>query len=141
MFLDRFLDWAHAGLQDDDDAQAYLHGRGISSEQWARHKLGFTHGDFDVDPSEDLMHCSDCSDREKKHLWCDVCRFRNWSSVWESEEEGSPKIRRAGRRILGSVVFPLTSYSGVIIGFQIRSIREKDPGMTSLWSVLLLLMC
>lgn len=125
MFVDRFLDWANSGLLEDDDAQAYLRGRGISSEQWSKHRLGFVHGDFEVDPGEDPAHCSDCGDRDKKHLWCDVCRFRSWSSVWEAQEDG-PKVQRVGRRIRGCVVFPLTSYSGATVGFQVRSIREKS---------------
>lgn len=129
MFVERFVDWANASLENEDEAQAYLRGRGISAEQWARHKIGYVSGDFEVDPSTDPGHGPDCFSRDKKHLRCDSCRYRAWSSLAESEDpedEDSRKVWHAGRRIRGCVVFPLTSYSGTTIGFQVRSIREKS---------------
>jgi len=125
-FVDRFLDWAHNGLLENEDAQAYLRGRGISSEQWDRHRLGFVSGGFDVDPREDPAHGDACFDREKKHLRCDICHYRSWSAVWEEQEGEERRIMRVGHRILNSVVFPLTTYTGATIGFQIRSIVEKS---------------
>ncbi|OPZ38435.1 MAG: DNA primase [Synergistetes bacterium ADurb.BinA166] len=125
MFLDQFLEWAHAGLLENEDAQSYLLGRGISRDQWASHRIGFTEGDFDVDPESHPGHSDSCSDREKKHLRCDACRYRSWSSVWESRDDEPGKTQVVGKRIRGCVVFPLTSYSGARVGFQTRSIVEK----------------
>ncbi len=125
-FLNRFLERSYDHLLDDDDAQAFLRGRGISAEQWEKHSLGYVGGFFDVSPEEDVNHNSDCGDKEKKHNWCDICRFRRWSSSWV-EVEGQPlKEQRVCGRISGGAVFPLTSYSGSVVGFQVRSIREKS---------------
>jgi len=126
MFVDRFIDWAHNCLLDNEEAQSYLHGRGISSEQWERYKIGYVSGDFDVDPSGDLDHGELCLDREMKFHWCDSCRYRNWSSSWEEVDGEFRKKQFVGRRIHGSVVFPLTSYSGNSVGFQTRSIIQKS---------------
>jgi DNA primase len=126
VFLEHFLDWAHSSLLDSDEAQAYLLGRGISREQWVRHRIGFTAGDFDLDPALHPGHSQSCRDLEKKHLRCDACRYRSWSSIWEREEEGALKTQIVGRRIRGCVVFPLTSYSGHPVGFQTRSLTVKE---------------
>ncbi len=126
MFVDRFLDWAYNGLLESEEAQAYLRGRGISSDQWERHRIGYTSGDFDVDSNEDPNHNRNCSDREAKSLWCDSCRYRSWSSKWEQVEGEPHKTQFVGRRIQGGVVFPLTSYSGSTVGFQVRSIAQKS---------------
>lgn len=152
MFVQEFVDWAHLQLQDSEEAQAYLRGRGVSKEQWARHKLGFVGGEFDVDPASYPGHGEDCKNWEKKHLWCDACHYRSWSSVWEAPAEGERKVQHVGRRIKGGVVFPLTSYSGQTVGFQIRSLERKEydtfalkrrpegyffgigPNMESIWS-------
>lgn len=127
-FVDEFVDWAHQGLLQSDEAQSYLTGRGASSDQWARHRLGFTIGDFEPEVGKDPFHRRDvCSDKELRHSWCDSCRFVRWSSSWESDEEGTPRgSRLVGRRIAGCIVFPLTSYSGSTVGFQVRSIAEKS---------------
>ena len=127
MFVDQFLDWAHDQLLASDEAQAYFRGRGVSEDQWAKHRLGFIGGDFDVDPRTDPGHDENvCHDYDKKHIWCDSCRYRGWSSAWEEQEDGGRKIQRVGRRIAGSIVFPLTSYSGQAVGFQIRSLVRKE---------------
>jgi len=126
MFVERFLEWAHQGLLQDEEAQAYLLGRGISKDQWTRHSLGYVGGDFEVDSTKDPGHSDVCSDREKKHKWCDSCRYRNWSSTWEEMVEGGPRLQLVGRRISGSIVFPLTTYSGTRIGWQIRSLKYKE---------------
>lgn len=125
MRLDHFLDWAHQGLLDSEEAQQYLLGRGISREQWTRHKLGYVAGEYDIDPATDPAHGPICSEYEKRHIWCDSCRYRSWSSVWEAPAEGERKIQHVGRGIVDSVVFPLTSYSGQVIGFQTRTIKQK----------------
>lgn len=125
MNLDHFLDWAHQGLLESEEAQSYLLGRGVSRDQWSRHKLGYVAGEYDVDCSIDPGHNSSCSDYEKRNLWCDSCRYRSWSSTWEENEDGGRKTQHVGRSIVGGVVFPLTTYSGQCIGFQTRSIREK----------------
>lgn len=124
MFIEQFLDWAHAGLLASEEAQEYLLGRGISADQWAIHRIGYVAGDFDVDPTLCSDHSASCSNRDKKHLWCDVCRYRQWSSVWVDKDGFKEQI--VGRRIRGSIVFPLTSYSGVHVGFQTRSISQKE---------------
>lgn len=124
MFVEQFLDWAHCGLAASEEAQAYLLGRGVSRDQWAMHRIGYVSGDFDADPSLCSDHSKACSDRDKKHAWCDACRYRRWSSVWEEVDGFKEQI--VGRRIRGFVVFPLTSYSGVHVGFQVRSITQKQ---------------
>jgi DNA primase len=126
MFIEQFTSWANSQLEYSDAAKEYLLGRGISKEQWAKHKLGFVGGDFDIDPSTDKDHGSTCDDYDKKYLWCDSCRYRSWSSVWEAPEDGGKKICHVGRRIIGGIVFPLTSYSQNIVGFQIRSLERKE---------------
>jgi 5S rRNA maturation endonuclease (ribonuclease M5) len=149
-FIDSFVDWAHFGLLQIEEAQSYLLSRGVSSSQWTKHKLGYVISSYSPDPSLDLGHSSNCLKQDKK-LWCDSCRFIRWSSVWEGEE-GSFKTQFIGKKIIGSVVFPLTSYSGRVTGFQTRSILEKKfdsfsilrrpdgyffgiaPNMTSIWS-------
>jgi DNA primase len=126
-FLDSFVDWAHQGLLQSDEAQEYLRGRGISSDQWTRHRLGFTIGEFEPEIGKDSHHKPDiCKDKEIRSQWCDSCRYVRWSTVWETVEENTPKVPRIGRRIAGSIVFPLTSYSGSIVGFQVRSLVEKS---------------
>jgi len=125
MFADQFVTWANGHLDQSDKAQEYLLGRGISKEQWGKHKIGFVGGEFDVDPTTFPDHSDVCSDFEKKHIWCDACHYRSWSATWEAPAEGERKVRHVGRRITGGVVFPLTSYSGKTIGFQVRSLDRK----------------
>jgi DNA primase len=124
MFLDRFIDWAHESLLENDEAQSFLRSRGSSIDQWKRHKIGYVVGDFDVDYMIYPGHSEICKDRDKKYLWCDACRYRRWSSVWEGEE-GTPKEQIVGRRITEHIVLPLTTYSGTFVGFQMRSLKEK----------------
>lgn len=124
-FPDTFIEWAHNSLSDSEEAQAYLRSRGVSPEQCVRHRLGYVGGDFDVSPSGHPGHSDDCHDREKRSKWCDVCRYRRWSSTWEGEE-GTFKEQHVGRRIAGCVVLPLTSYSGMTVGFQVRAIKDKS---------------
>src|SRR5271163_4920042 len=125
MNVDDFLGWANRNLKSSEKARDYLQGRGISEAQMEAHNLGYVAGDYDVDSSRDLGHGEQCLDKERKHLWCDSCHFRSWSSTWEGEE-GAPKERCPGRRIHDSVVFPLTSYSGTHVGFQIRHLDRKE---------------
>jgi DNA primase len=122
-FLDKFLDWAYQCLLDNESAQEYLRGRGSSAEQWARHRIGFIGGAYEVDPIRDPAHSDVC--REAKHLRCDTCRYKAWSSAWEGEED-SFKEQRVGQRIQNSIVLPLTTYAGTCIGFQVRSLVEKS---------------
>lgn len=125
MFIEQFLNWAHNNLLENEEAQSYLLGRGISREQWALHLLGFVSDDFDVDSSSYPGHSDSCLDFDKKNSWCDACRYKRWSSTWE-DSENNKKIQIIGRKIHGCVVFPLTSYSGIHIGFQVRSIHKKE---------------
>ncbi len=126
MDVDSFLLWAHHSLLESEKAREYFQGRGISMTQMEKHSLGYVAGEYSADPLADPGHKPDCDDREKKHLWCDTCRYLNWSSVWEAPEEGGPKQRVPGKRIIDSVVFPLTSYSGQRVGFQIRSLSHIE---------------
>ncbi len=124
--VDGFVDWAHSCLLDSEEAVSYLTRRGSSPDQWERHRIGYIAGDYAPDSSSDPSHNIGCADRDKRTGWCDTCRYRRWSSVWESDEEGAPKTQIVGRRHVGCVVYPLTSYSGTVVGFQTRSVKEKD---------------
>lgn len=124
--LEDFLSWASACLADSDEARSYLLGRGVSEEQRARHRVGYVGGVFVPDVASDPEHGDACGDLDRKPLWCDSCRFLRWTTTWEREEEDAPKIAHPGRRIQNSVVFPLTSYSGALVGVQVRSLVEKD---------------
>jgi len=121
-FVDHLLDWASTALLENDDAKSYLTGRCVSEEQWIRHRIGYIPDDYCADASKDPGHKSDiCNNREKKHLWCDSCRYNTWSSIWDNET----RERFIGRRIRGCIVLPLTDYTGGCIGFQIRSMVAK----------------
>lgn len=123
--VNNFVEWASSCLLDSEEGISYLTNRGSSKDQWMKHSIGFVGGDYDPDPSLDPSHNHNCSEIDKKHLWCDTCRFRYWSTLREEDEDGR-KTQTVGRRILNSVVYPLTSYSGSLVGFQTRSIREKS---------------
>jgi DNA primase len=124
-FPDSFIDWAHNALNESEEAQSYLQSRGTSAEQWKRHRIGYVSSDFEIDPSISMGHSEACSDRQKRSQWCDICRYRRWSSIWEGEE-GTLREQHVGRRIVGCIVLPLTSYSGMTVGFQVRSIQNKS---------------
>lgn len=125
-FVDEFIDWSHFNLFDNDDAITYLRGRGVSEDQCIRHKIGYVISDFSIDPKLDSNHTELCQFKEHKGSWCDSCRFARWSSAWV-ETEGEPlKTPIMGRRIIGHIVLPMTSYTGSIVGFQTRSIVGKD---------------
>lgn len=124
--IESFLRWAHSGLMQGDRGKEYLLGRGISESQMISHDLGYIHGDYEADSSLDPGHGENCGDKEKKHVWCDSCHFRSWSSEWITPEDGGSRVQAPGRRIQGSIVFPLTSYSGVRVGFQIRHLDRKE---------------
>lgn len=109
--VDRFIDWANAELGHYDRAMEYIRSRGVSQNQINRHRLGYVSGCYHADVSLDPDHVQEsCS--------CDSCRLNKWSASYES---GSMNV---GARITNSVVLPLTSYSGVTVGFQIRSLDE-----------------
>lgn len=123
-FINRFVEWSHQCLLDNELAQQYLLGRGVSKDQWSRHRLGYVGGHFDVDTREDKDHSDDCLTLDANPRRCDSCRYRNWSSAWV--EEDGRKCQLIGQNILDSLVLPLTSYSGTCTGFQIRSRVEKS---------------
>lgn len=123
-FIDKFIHWASVCLTQNDEAKSFLIGRGSSEYQWVRHSIGFVGGDFEPDPQEDPGHNQSCSDRTMKHVWCDTCRYRSWSSTWEGEDGDKTQI--IGRKISNSIVYPLTSYSNAFVGFQVRKISEKS---------------
>lgn len=123
MFIESFIEWANQCLLDEDNAKSYLSNRGVSLDQIRKFSVGFVQSEFEANYAEDRMHSSICSDRSKDHLWCDSCRFNHWSSLWKDDEGTKTKI--TGGRIIGCIVFPLSSYSGKFIGVQVRSIKEK----------------
>lgn len=121
-FVDQFIDWAAFSLQENDEAKVYLSGRCVSEEQWNRHKIGYVPDDYQVNANVDPNHKSNvCTDKEKRHLWCDSCRYNQWSATWDEETH----FRLVGRKIRGCIVLPLTDYTGGYVGFQTRSISEK----------------
>lgn len=127
MDVNRFIEWAHACLLDSEEAQEYLLSRGVSPDQWERHNIGFTNGVFHPDPKDDIKHNSNCGDKDYKGEWCDTCRYIRWSTKWKKEnEDDSKKVPVIGGNIINSIVLPLTTYSGLNIGFQVRSIHEKS---------------
>jgi DNA primase len=125
-FLEPFLDWASGCLNESDVARDYLISRGSSEDQWKRHRIGYVGGDYVADPTHDPNHGIRCNDSNSPNNWCDVCQFTRWSTSWVRESDDVPKIPIAGRRIAGSIVFPLTNYTGNPIGFQVRSLIEKS---------------
>ena len=120
-FINQFISWSHGQLFDSDQAQEFLLRRGSSENQWRHHSIGYIGEIFHPLPESDSGHTELCEDEEKKLNWCETCRFNHWSSGWD-DKTGA---RLIGSRILNSVVYPLTSYSGSCIGFQIRSLGEK----------------
>lgn len=149
--IEQFVEWAHEGLLQSEEAQQYLLGRGVSSSQWRTHRLGYVIGCFHPDLDMDPQHSSACMDKDAKGKRCDSCRLMRWSSDWQEDEDGG-FVPNVGQRIIGNVVLPLTSYSGATVGFQMRSIRGKvfdsflsvrkpegfffgiAPNMASIWS-------
>jgi 5S rRNA maturation endonuclease (ribonuclease M5) len=93
--------------------------RGVSESQFGKFKLGFVNEAFVPDPVYDQGHNKFCLQKSSVGLWCDTCRFIKWSSTWEN---GTQFV---GKRLVDSIVLPLISYSGVYVGFQIRSLQEK----------------
>lgn len=122
--VDSFIEWAHGGLLQSEEAQSYLLGRGVSKEQWSRYGIGYVLGDFHPNLFVDPKHSDACSDKKAVHRWCDSCRFVRWSSIWNETEDGW--VQHVGRRIQKCIVMPLTSYSGNFVGFQVRSIVDKQ---------------
>lgn len=123
-FLDRLVEWAHVNLLASDEARFYFQRRGCSIEQCRRHKLGFVTDDYDPDPDADPGHNDSCTNRDKRFDWCDTCLFRSWSSIWE-EVEGR-RVQAVGRKLVGSIILPLTNYGSAIVGLQRRSLIAKD---------------
>jgi DNA primase len=127
VFLDAFLEWAGGCLADSDDGRGYLLGRGVSDDQIVRHRIGYAGGDYIPEVARDPEHNAKCGDLDQKRDWCDSCRFLRWSTKWVREsEEDDQKVPLPGRKLSGCVVFPLTSYSGSLVGVQVRSLVEKE---------------
>lgn len=103
MILEKFIKSSHENLFDFDSAQEYLLGRGVSLDQWKKHKLGYVHQGFIIDHSCDVEGCDDC----KLKKW-----YETRSKRMDSDEAGL-------------ILFPLTTYDGKVIGFQTRSIIGK----------------
>ncbi len=128
MFLDSFLEWASSCLVDSDEARSYLLGRGVSDSQIARHRIGYAGDVYIPEIGRDPDHGPSCGDPDvNRDLWCDSCRFLRWSTKWvKDSEEDTQKTPHPGQKMVGCVVFPLTSYSGSLVGIQIRSLVEKE---------------
>ncbi len=124
-FVNRFIEYCSSSLFSSEEAQSYLLSRGSSEIQWKRHSIGYVSSPFEVDPKEDEFHSNDCFGDDFSKI-CDSCRYIRWSSSYEEDEDSSQKKRTIGGKIVGSITFPLTTYSGKIIGFQVRSIKEKN---------------
>lgn len=120
-FLNSFVQWSHSHLLNSELGTKYLISRGSSESQWIKHNLGYIPDFFHPDPTLDPGHSGKCAIHEHKQQWCDTCRFIQWSTGWSEEE----KRHIVGQRILNSIVYPLTSYSGAVVGFQTRSITNK----------------
>jgi len=124
-FIYSFLDWASFSLSDNEEAQNYIYGRGVSEEQCKRHRLGYIPDCFEIDVTKDPNHNREiCRDNSKDYLRCDSCRFIRWSSSYVGE--GDSRTYKIGHRIVGHIVLPLTDYTGSCIGFQVRSLSGKD---------------
>ena len=128
MFLDPFLEWTAGCLSDSDEARSYLLGRGVSDDQISRHRIGYAGDVYIPEIGRDPDHGSACGDLDvNRDAWCDSCRFLRWSTKWVKEsEDDRQKTPLPGQKLVGCVVFPLTSYSGSLVGIQIRSLVEKD---------------
>lgn len=113
-----FVHWAHSQLTPDSPGSQYLLSRGSSSNQWDKHLVGFVPDLYSPDVQLDPNHSDDCERSNDRK--CDVCRYIEWSSSKSSD--GTLII---GSNIKNSIVYPLTSYSGSIVGFQVRSLLEK----------------
>lgn len=115
-FLQDFISWSRSNLESDAEAFDYITNRGINESVISRMSLGSVTSDFFVDVSSDPHHDPKrCKDRL---LRCDSCRFEAWSHIYTPGESFSPKL-------IGSVVMPLTTYSGSIYGIQVRHTKEK----------------
>lgn len=112
-FLNDFVDFASLSM-DDSRGLDYVLQRGASHNIIQRLKLGYVPDGYQVDSTLDANHSGKCDDDEKKSEWCDSCRFMKWSKHGNST------------KLSDVVVLPITSYSGQIYGFQIRSIKEKN---------------
>jgi len=106
-------------LDYSEDAKTFLLSRGSSPDQWERHSIGYISGLFEPSIDLDPKHSDECSPENASS--CETCRYLKWSSKWSSETNGYVP----GLRIMNSIVYPISTYSGDIIGFQTRSIREK----------------
>ena len=120
-FLNGFIQWANEQLLVNDLGSSYLLARGSNPDQWRKYSIGFVPGIYDPSPEADRYHSDVCGSDDKAH-WCETCKFLKWSTIWSKSEDKYV----VGSRMLNSVVYPITSYSGSFIGFQIRSVVEKS---------------
>jgi len=108
-FLTDFVQWSKQQLLESADGLEYLQGRGASKSQLHQHDVGFVTSPWVPDLSMDVMHSDKCDDSPI----CDSCKFTRWSSD------------KNGFKLVDRVVYPITTYSGRIVGVQTRSIKEK----------------
>lgn len=118
-FLNDFVSWASSSIFKSEKAVSYIQGRGCNLDQVEKFSIGFVSSKYEVYPELDENHGDNCLDKTKKHLRCNTCRFKAWSS---SYEDG---LYIPGGRIKNCLVLPLTSYTGSIVGIQLRAMDEK----------------
>lgn len=115
MNISDFVNWANHNITDE--ARTYFYSRGASDEQIEEYKLGFVVDKYVANVDQDPNHSRACFDSENLNR-CDSCKYNNWSFDRETKE--------VGVRIIGSIVLPITDYMGNFVGFQTRSLKEKN---------------
>jgi len=118
-FLNNFVEWSNDQLFCSEVAVDFLHGRGSSEYQWRKHSIGFVSNTYVPDSDLDSGHGEYCYEEADKNRVCDTCRFKKWSTLYSKDD---PVV---GGKLINNIVYPLTTYSGQILGVQVRSIREK----------------
>jgi len=108
-FISDFVLWSKSQLSESIEGREYLQGRGASLEQINRHDLGFVDAEWSPEISSDPAHSDGCEETPV----CDSCKFIAWSTG------------KSGFKLIDRVVYPITTYSGRIIGVQTRSVKEK----------------
>ncbi len=103
-FLDEFVEWSNRGIFDSEVAINYISSRGVSIDQVRSHSIGYASSRFHV--NKEFCICDNRS--------CDVCRFSYWNIKNFSDDNS------------GRIIFPITTYTGKIVGVQTRSITEKS---------------
>ena len=113
--VEDLISFCSVSIQDDISALTYLRGRGASESQISVHRIGALPSSFRLDPESDLDHDENCTEASES---CTTCRLNHWVSRHN-------KSKSLDGLSSSSVIFPLTSPSGIIYGLQARSIEKK----------------